>query len=322
MKPDRSDPAGWHANTRLKIRHLVLIERLASLRNVRSAAQSMNFSQPAATKLLKEAEGALGTILFSRSRRGVVPTEIGEAVIFRVRQILNDLDAARRDVALLAKGSAGRLRVGTFPVAAPILLPRAITLFLMEAPAVNIVIEEGTRDRLIPALESGELDVVVGRLTEEQMPASLLRLPLYAEETSVVCGPSHPLARKRRIGPLDLAPQRWILPPYAAPLRVRLSAMLAAANPSAPLVAIESDSLLANVALLHREHFISVLPATIAHKFAKHGELVVLPVSLGPMLPDVGIIKRVMQEDPPLLRSFVMCLQSVGIEMRQWIPGE
>ena len=106
--------AQWNAETRLRIRHLVLIDSLAETGNMRLTAAAMNLSQPAISKLLQDAEDALGEKLFERSRRGVTATSAGDVMIFRARQMLGDLASARDDIRMVAQGRSGRLRVGSF----------------------------------------------------------------------------------------------------------------------------------------------------------------------------------------------------------------
>ena len=65
---------------RLRLRHLQLIDVLGRTGNLHRAADEMNITQPAATKILQDVEEVLGTPLFKRSSRGMEPTEIGKVV--------------------------------------------------------------------------------------------------------------------------------------------------------------------------------------------------------------------------------------------------
>jgi DNA-binding transcriptional LysR family regulator len=65
----------------LKFKHLVLIETLARTRNMHAAAQHMNLSQPAVSKMLREIERLLGFDVFERLPRNMPPTALGEHVV-------------------------------------------------------------------------------------------------------------------------------------------------------------------------------------------------------------------------------------------------
>jgi DNA-binding transcriptional LysR family regulator len=54
------------AHDRLRLKHLRLIEALGHARNVGRAAEELGLTQPAATKILQDAERILGVTLFER----------------------------------------------------------------------------------------------------------------------------------------------------------------------------------------------------------------------------------------------------------------
>lgn len=56
---------------RIKTQHLLLVASLAKYRSVQRAAQALNITQPAASKLLHQLETILGVSLFIRHPRGV-----------------------------------------------------------------------------------------------------------------------------------------------------------------------------------------------------------------------------------------------------------
>ena len=58
-------------NNWFKYRHLVLLETLARTKNMHLAAEQMNLSQPAISKMLKEIENMLGFSIFERFARAV-----------------------------------------------------------------------------------------------------------------------------------------------------------------------------------------------------------------------------------------------------------
>ncbi|KGS11645.1 LysR family transcriptional regulator, partial [Pseudomonas coronafaciens] len=60
----------------LKYRHLILIDTLGRTQNMHLAAQQMNLSQPALSKMLKEIESLLGFAIFERLPRSMVPTSL------------------------------------------------------------------------------------------------------------------------------------------------------------------------------------------------------------------------------------------------------
>ena len=75
----------WFIRARLKTRQLLLLVALAEEGNIHRAAQVLNMTQPAASKLLKDLEDALEVSLFDRLPRGMRPTWYGETMIRHTR---------------------------------------------------------------------------------------------------------------------------------------------------------------------------------------------------------------------------------------------
>ena len=74
-------PTLQQLRSRLRIRHLVLLDELGRSLNMHRAAEAMHLSQPALSKLLAEAEELAGQTLFERSHHGVTPTPLGLMMI-------------------------------------------------------------------------------------------------------------------------------------------------------------------------------------------------------------------------------------------------
>src|SRR3954463_2950876 len=71
----------WFIRARLKTRQLMLLTAICDEGNIHRAAEVLNMSQPAASKLLKDLEDMLGVSLFERQPRGMRPNWYGETMI-------------------------------------------------------------------------------------------------------------------------------------------------------------------------------------------------------------------------------------------------
>src|ERR1700761_4675981 len=111
---------------RLRLRHLPLMTALSETESLRSAADELAMTQPAATKALKELEDTIGVSLFVRHARGMEPTIFGEAVMRYARVVFEDLDELRDELAAIEAGDIGKVRIGAVMAPAPELLTHAI----------------------------------------------------------------------------------------------------------------------------------------------------------------------------------------------------
>ena len=81
----------WFIRARLKTRQLMLLTAISDEGNIHRAAEILNMSQPAASKLLKDLEDMLGVALFERQPRGMRPNWYGETMIRHARIALSSL---------------------------------------------------------------------------------------------------------------------------------------------------------------------------------------------------------------------------------------
>ncbi|WP_405492392.1 hydrogen peroxide-inducible genes activator [Nocardia sp. NBC_00511] len=163
---------------------------VAEYRHFGTAATRLGVSQPTLSQALASLENGLGLQLIERSTRRVLVTADGKRVL---PQAIATLEAADRFVASAAGvGLGGTLRLGIIPTVAPYVLPTLLPELRRRVPAlVPHVIEDQTA-RLLDGLRSGVLDVALLALPADA--ASLIEIPLYAEEFVLVLPGGHELA--------------------------------------------------------------------------------------------------------------------------------
>ncbi len=102
------------------------------------AARKSGARQPTLSRHVAELEAQLGTPLFERTGRGVVPTAAALAIADAAHQMEAGADAI--NAALVQRGAAtsGTVRVATSQVAASYLLPPLLTALQREEPGIQI----------------------------------------------------------------------------------------------------------------------------------------------------------------------------------------
>jgi LysR family pca operon transcriptional activator len=196
----------------LRLRQFRAVLAVAEQGSVLKAARALATSQPAVTKLLREVEDAAGVALFDRLPRGMMPNDYGRAFVARARRVLGEIERVGDDLARIADGQAGTIVVGALPSAASGLMPGSLARFRRAHPAMVVRVVHGRSDQLLPQLEAGALDVVVGRLYEPQVHDDFRREPLYEEPISILCRAGHPVLRKTSLAPQDIAGFDLLLP--------------------------------------------------------------------------------------------------------------
>jgi DNA-binding transcriptional LysR family regulator len=167
----------------IDLRHLAALEAVASSRSFGRAARELGYTQSAVSQQIAQLERIVGQRLFDRpgGPRRVEPTEAGLLLLGHADAIVARLDAARADMAALAEGSAGTLRVGIYQSVGARLLPALVRRFRGQWPRVGVrVREESSAEDLLRLVEHGELDLSFADLPLRDGPfewAELLQDP-------------------------------------------------------------------------------------------------------------------------------------------------
>ncbi|KIQ21989.1 LysR family transcriptional regulator [Variovorax paradoxus] len=184
----------------VQLRHLRAFVAVAQERHLARAASRLALSQPAVSKTLSELEAIVGTRLVDRSqagRRGVQGlTPAGEQLLAHALRVLEALDASAEAVAPTAGGRIERLRIGALPSVAPALLPSALARLRDHWPAAQIAVKSAANAVLLDELRAGELDLVVGRMSDPRLMGGLSFELLYTEPLVFAVRAGHPLSLK------------------------------------------------------------------------------------------------------------------------------
>ena len=276
--------------TRIKTRQLVLLAHLDRVRSLLHAADAAGMSQPAASKLLRELEDALGVTLFERHARGVEPTAYGEIVMRRANSALSEIRRAQEEVEALKRGERFQVSIGTVLGPGTDLVPMAVALLERRYPQMLVRIETDTSRPMVARLLSGLLDIVIGRILDPEHAATLSFEPLAEEPHKLIARAGHPLLKRRKLRVEDLVGNTWLLPPVDSVLRERLNAMFLQRGLPLPDRIVETSSLPMTTNLLRRTDMLVALPHEVVRPYCDAGMLCVLPVDLGVRMDSFGII--------------------------------
>jgi DNA-binding transcriptional LysR family regulator len=278
--------------TRIKTRQMVLLAHLDRERSLLHAAEAAGMSQPAASKLLRELEEALGVPLFERHARGVEPTGYGDILVRRAHAVLSEIRGAQDEVQALQRGERYRVAIGSVMSPGTDLLPNALALLEQRHPQMVVRVEMDTSRPLVAKLLEGRLDIVIGRILDPDNSHGLAFEALAEEPHSLIARAGHPLSRRRRLGVEDLVDFTWVLPPHESILRERLNAMFLQRGLRLPARVVETSSVPMITNLLRRSDMLVALPEDVVRPYCDAGMLRVLPIELNVRMDAFGIITR------------------------------
>lgn len=182
---------------------------------VKGAGELMHISQPAASKLLAQAERRIGFHLFDRVRGRLVPTQRAYELYPEIEALWKNIDKVRSVTRKLAAPGSGSLRVASSARFCTYLLPTAAVSVCNTFPQIAMHI-----DMVMPHLVSDAVARGLCDLGIEMMPTEHPDLEIVETfECGLVCvmPEDHPLSHKKTIRASDLRSQRLVALTQAPP---------------------------------------------------------------------------------------------------------
>jgi len=241
---------------------------------VTDAAQKLNLSQPAVSKLLASFESAIGMRLFSRSKKRLTPTAEASSLLREINRIFVGVEGVTRFASELRNMRTGELTIASVAALGQRHVPRVIAEFLKKHASVNIGLHLRSSHDVADWTASQKTDVGISMMPVDH-PA--VRDEILCEVDAVCVLPNgHRLCGKPFIEPRDLAGENFISFMRDGRLRHVIDSVFEEARVSRELRidSFMSDSACAFVAA---SVGVSIVEPFTAGEYARKGELVVKP---------------------------------------------
>lgn len=221
----------------LNLRQIEAFKAVIENGTVSRAAELLNISQPAMSKLIAHLEFDTGLKLFDRLKGRLAPTDNGmrlyeevDRIFAGLRQVENAVDAIRRE-------DQGRISIGVMPALSGSFIQQVTTGFLKDRPNVFCSVQARSSERIVDWVIARKLDI---GLVTEGITNPYVNLETIMEQPMVCVMPlDHPLTAKRVVKPKDLHNIPFVSFPPDSGIGHRVAAVLEAhgASPQTVIVA-------------------------------------------------------------------------------------
>ena len=144
----------------MNLRHLEAFRAVMLSGSVTQAAQSLNLSQPAVSKMLAELEHQLGFQLFLRSRGSALTvTPEADAFFYEVERSFSGIAALKRVAEDIRNMATGTLRIAALPALAVSFLPRVIAAFRETHPGVTVQLQTRSSSTVRQWMANQQFDI-------------------------------------------------------------------------------------------------------------------------------------------------------------------
>lgn len=292
----------------MELRQLRYLVAIADERHFTRAAMRVNVAQPALSRQLRRLEAELGVPLVDRTTRQVRLTAMGDRLVERARRILDEVDAARREIGELHDLSEGEVSVGMTPTPGALNSAHLLGEFHRRHPRISLAVREELSVALIDLLRADHLDVAFITTSDDRRHEGLVLERVGVEDLLLAVAPEHRLERRDHVTVRELADEPLIA--FAKGATIRGLVERAAREAGAVLrVSFESSDTTRIRALVAAGLGVAVLPSS---DIASPGPLV-SAVPLEPMLRhEVFVATRRDRSLAPAAEAFLRLSRAWG----------
>jgi DNA-binding transcriptional LysR family regulator len=193
---------------------------------ITAAAQALNVTQPAVTRLIQDLQYALGLPLFVKRGARLVPTNEALSLYREVERQFVGLERIENAARNLRDGRAGSLRVAALPAFNVGFLPRVVGSYLKQKPDLEIALYGSISSQVVDWVTSGFCELGFAQLPLDFPGIDIEILPAMAPVAVLPTG--HRLAAKAELTPEDFVDEPFISLEQSTQLRYRIDALFSA----------------------------------------------------------------------------------------------
>ncbi|TCV95641.1 HTH-type transcriptional regulator MetR [Biostraticola tofi] len=251
----------------IELKHLRTLQALRNSGSLAAAAAQLHQTQSALSHQFSDLEQRLGFRLFVRKSQPLRFTPQGEILLQLAEQILPQVQQALQNC---QEPHQTTLRLAIECHSCIQWLTPALSEFHQQCPQVLMDFRSGVTFDPQPALQQGELDLV---LTSDILARSgLYYVPMFDYEVRLVLAPDHDLAGKERIVPEDLHDETLLIYPVQRQRMDIWRHFLQPAGVSPILKSVDNTLLL--IQMVSAGMGIAALPHWVVENFEQQGLVV------------------------------------------------
>lgn len=263
----------------MNIKHLEHLLAVADTKSFSRAAESQFITQSALSRSIQSLEEELGGRLLDRIGKRNELTPLGQDVVVRARQIVQDAYEMLRNVELFQRGSGGEIRVGLGSGPGALLMTPLLCYMAEHYPSVRVSITRGPTELQLLQLRSRQLEALVVDARRVTPAPDLLIEPVAELRACFICRADHPLARHRSVTLTDLLDYPIASTPLSDEVaRVMVDHYGPRANP-AQMTTLQCEDVVSLIAAVENSKAIFLGAAAAAREALQAGRLVELRVT-------------------------------------------
>ena len=297
----------------MDLRQLEILQAIAETGSFTASGRKLHVSQSAISRQILLLEEELGEPLFLRVGRQVRMTPAAESLVQLGQRVFRDLTETVGTITDRTRELKGVLRLSGGMTVCLYVFPPLLKHLKRVHPRLDVRLTVASGGRSVQEIRGGRVDA--GLLTLPVEESDLVTVPVLREELLLAMNPTHPLARRRRVVPKDLAAQPFILFEPGSGTR-RVIDTFFAAQEIEPTVVMETENVEIIKAMVKTGLGIGIVPYQSVAREMRAGQFAIARVEGHELLRATGWVYARANRTPRMIHDLLSAFEAVKGKLR------
>jgi DNA-binding transcriptional LysR family regulator len=302
----------------LDLRQLEILQAIAETGSFTACGRKLHVSQSAISRQILLLEDELGEPLFLRVGRQVRMTpaaeslvQLGQRVFLDVRETVGAITDRTRDL-------RGTLRLAGGMTVCLYVFPPLLKHLRRVHPQLDVRLTVAMAGRSVQEIRGGRIDA--GLLTLPVEESDLVTMPVLREELLLVTTPTHPLARRRRVAPRDLARQPFVLFEVGSATRRVIDGFFASEGIE-PTIVMDTENVEIIKAMVKTGLGIGIVPYQSVAREVRAGQLFCARIEGHELVRETGWVYARANRVPRMIHELLAAFHAIEGRLRLALPA-
>ncbi len=311
---------GWisiHWVALMDLRQLEILQAIAETGSFTACGRKLNVSQSAISRQILLLEEELGEPLFLRVGRQVRMTPAAESLVQLGQRVFLDVRETVGVITDRTRELRGTLRLSGGMTVCLYVFPPLLKHLRRVPPQLDVRLTVATAGRSVQEIRAGRVDA--GLLTLPVEESDLVTVPVLHEELLLVTTPSHPLARRRKVTPREIADQPFVLFEMGSATRKVIDQFFATEKIE-PKIVMDTENVEIIKAMVKTGLGIGIVPYQSVAREVKAGQLFCARIEGYELDRETGWVYARANRVPRMIHELMAAFESVKGKLRLGLP--
>jgi DNA-binding transcriptional LysR family regulator len=299
------------------LRQLEILQAIAETGSFTACGRKLHVSQSAISRQILLLEEELGEPLFLRVGRQVRMTPAAESLVQLGQRVFLDVRETVGAITDRTRELRGTLRLSGGMTVCLYVFPPLLKHLRRVHPQLDVRLTVAMAGRSVQEIRGGRVDA--GLLTLPVEESDLVTVPVLREELLLVTTPTHPLARRRRVTPKDLAGLPFVLFEVGSATRKVIDTFFAGEGIE-PTIVMDTENVEIIKAMVKTGLGIAIVPYQAVAREVKAGQLFCARIEGHELIRETGWVYARANRVPRMIHELLAAFEAVRSRLRLVLP--